>query len=384
VKITRRQLAGTALAAHTVLAAQEPAPAYHGALDHFQDQVDPRKLDPVSWSRWRYEQMPRRLRFTATTRAQAEAWQKKLRAKLTELVGGFPSPRVPLNAKILEKRDFPGYTREAILFDSRPGLQAFGYLLLPKEGASPHPIVVCIPGHGRGVDDIVGVDDHGQERTKRVGYEFDFALQVVENGMAALAVEPLAFGCRRDPAAAKRGLSANSCQPSAGAALLFGETMIGWRVFDVMRAIDYAQTRPEVDPKRVGCWGISGGGTITLFSAAFEPRIKAAFVSGYLCTFRDSILSLSHCMDNYVPGILQWAEMSDVAGLVAPRGLFAESGTKDNIFPVEAAKQAFAEVKKIYDTFGAPDRCGHEVFEGVHEIHGTGGLAFLKRQLSAA
>ena len=79
--------------------------------------------------------------------------------------------------------------------------------------------------------------------------------------------------------------------------------------------------------------GISGGGTCTLFSAALEPRIRAAMVSGYLNTFRDCIMSVSHCIDNYVPGILNWAEMYDVAGLVAPRPLFAESGEKDDIFP---------------------------------------------------
>ena len=75
--------------------------------------------------------------------------------------------------------------------------------------------------------------------------------------------------------------------------------------------------------------GDFGGGTCTLFSAALDPRIQMAMVSGYLYTFRDSIFSLSHCIDNYVPGILNWAEQYDVAGLIAPRALFAESGEKD-------------------------------------------------------
>ena len=61
-------------------------------------------------------------------------------------------------------------------------------------------------------------------------------------------------------------------------------------------------------------------------------------VSGYLNTFRDSIGSLAHCIDNYVPGILNWAEMHDIAGLIAPRPLFVESGEKDNIFPIAASK----------------------------------------------
>ena len=124
--------------------------------------------------------------------------------------------------------------------------------------------------------------------------------------------------------------------------------MIGWRVWDVMRTIDYIETRHELDAGRIGCIGISGGGTATLFGAALEPRIRAALVSGYLNTFRDSIGSLSHCIDNYVPGILNWAEMPDIAGLIAPRPFFSESGEKDNIFPVKAAVESFNQVRDIY------------------------------------
>ena len=64
--------------------------------------------------------------------------------------------------------------------------------------------MVCVPGHGRGVDDIVGIDDKGQDRTDKSGYQHDFAIQVVEHGMAAVAIEPMAFGCRRDPVTKKR------------------------------------------------------------------------------------------------------------------------------------------------------------------------------------
>src|SRR5213082_3906294 len=149
--------------------------------------------------------------------------------------------------------------------------------------------MVCVPGHGRGVDDIVGIDDKGNDRANKDGYQHDFAVQCVEHGLAAVAIEPMAFGCRRDAKTKSRGLGTSACQPAAGAALLLGETMIGWRVYDVMRAIDWIESRPELDAKRVGCMGISGGGTCTTFSAALEPRIKAAMISGYLNTFKDCI-----------------------------------------------------------------------------------------------
>ena len=73
-----------------------------------------------------------------------------------------------------------------------------------------------------------------------------------------------------------RASRAKRCEPAAGGALLVGQTMIGWRVWDVMRTIDYIATRPELDASRVGCMGISGGGTVTLFATALEPRIRVA------------------------------------------------------------------------------------------------------------
>jgi pimeloyl-ACP methyl ester carboxylesterase len=180
-----------------------------------------------------------------------------------------------------------------------------GYLLTPKTVKAPRPAIVCIPGHGRGVNDIVGIDEEGHDRTVKVGYQYDYAVQVAEHGMAAVAIEPMAFGCRRDALAAAKGAGATACQPAAGSALLLGQTMIGWRTYDVMRTIDWIATRKELDARRVGCMGISGGGTVTLFAAAIEPRIRAAFASCSLNTFRDSIMSVSHCIDNYVPGILK-------------------------------------------------------------------------------
>src|SRR5205823_8882889 len=137
---------------------------------------------------------------------------------------------------------------------------------------------------------------------------------------------------------------------------------IAWRVWDVMRALDYVATRTEPDASRVGCMGISGGGTATLFAAALEPRIRAAMVSGYLNTFRDSVGSLAHCIDNYVPGILNWAEMHDIAGLIAPRALFVESGERDNIFPIAASLESVTRVKEIYGVFESADRVEQEVF----------------------
>jgi dienelactone hydrolase len=391
IRISRRELAlaaaGMATAAQGQRTNNQDAkkPMYGGALEGQESKVDLETFDPVRWTMQRHDAAPMKLAFRATNRKQAEAWQKELRAKVIELLGGFPQ-RGPLRAKTLEVREFPGsggYKREKFVFESRPGVGALGYLLMPTSAKGPLGTIVCIPGHGRGVDDIVGIDEQGRDRTERKGYEYDFAIQVVERGMAAVAIEPFGFGCRRDQKTKDKGATAYACQPVAGSALLLGETMLGWRVYDTMRAIDWIETRPELNAKRVGCIGISGGGTCALFSAAVDTRIRGALVSGYLNTFRGCIMSMSHCIDNYVPGILNWAEMYDVAGLIAPRPLFSEGGDRDPIFPVETTRESFARVKKMYEVFGAPDAAQQEIFSGVHEFHGARGLPFLIDSLKA-
>ena len=381
--MTRRELTLAAAAAGALSGQNKTEPDYKGALEAHETRIKASEFDPVAWTRDRWNSAPLQLSFKAKNRADAEAWQRELRAKLVELVGGFPERGSAPHAELLESREFPSYRRDKMIMQTRPGVSQLMYVLTPKNATKPIPVVICVPGHGRGADDIVGIDEHGRDRSGKPGYQHDFAIQAAEHCAVAIAVEPMAFGCRRDPLTRKKGLSATACQPSAGAALLFGETMIGWRVYDVMRTIDWIETRPELDARRVGCMGISGGGTCTLFSAALDTRIRSAFVSGYLNIFRECIMSLSHCMDNYVPGILNWAEMYDVAGLIAPRPLFSEGGDKDPIFPAAATRESYARVQKIYSVFGAGDAVQQEIFEGVHEFHGVRGLPFLMKHVTA-
>jgi dienelactone hydrolase len=387
-KLSRRELGRLAADVVTARAlappTQPPAqPLYTGPLTGIVSGLEDRRFDPVAYTRDLYAAAPRRLRFQARTRAEAEAWQRTLHARLIDLLGGFSLERLALRAATIDARSFPSYRREKVVFDSRPGVTVLAYVLVPTQATPPVPTVICVPGHGRGVDDIVGIDEQGRDRTDKTGYQHDFAIQVAEAGLAAVAIEPMGFGCRRDPLNARQGLSRKGCEPIAGGALMIGQTMIGWRVWDIMRTLDYIASRPELDASRVGCMGISGGGTATLFAAAIEPRLRAAMVSGYLNTFSDSIGSLAHCVDNYIPGILNWAEMHDIAGLIAPRPLFVESGEKDNIFPIQASVESFNHVREIYRVFEAADRIEQEVFPGEHSFWGKRGIPFLARHLNA-
>src|SRR5215472_10655969 len=207
MSMTRRELAKLAAAAAMAPQSRMRAAAtYTGALDGAEAKLDLKNFDPVLFSHRLYASAPLRLTFRAQTRKQAEGWQKKLHAKLVELLGPFPVSSKSLNSQTLEVREFPGYRREKFVFESSPGLNVLGYLLTPSNAKPPYPTVVCVPGHGRGVDDIIGVDDQGRDRTNKDGYQHDFAIQAVEQGLAAVAIEPIAFGCRRDPKTRKKGL----------------------------------------------------------------------------------------------------------------------------------------------------------------------------------
>lgn len=157
--------------------------------------------------------------------------------------------------------------------------------------------------------------------------------------------------------------------------------MIGWRTYDAIRSVDYLLTRPEVDAARIGVVGISGGGTTALHASALDTRIGLAYVSGYFSTYRDTLLSAPNCICDYVPGILRYAEMHDVAGLIAPRPFFAESGDADRLAPVRATREAFGYVRQIYRVFEAENRAMLHIFHGGHQFSGTRGWRFVKRYL---
>jgi dienelactone hydrolase len=339
------------------------------------------RLDSLAYSLARYGMSTPRLAFPGGPPEAVAAWRTEARARLVRLLGGLAVEKVPLQPEFGQPVKKDGYSRRTVVFATRPGMAAFAYLLVPDGLKGRASAVVCIPGHGRGVDDLVGLGPDGKDRPYKDGYQHDYALQCVEQGHVVLAVEPLGFGHRRDPAARKSGPSSSSCQPVAGAALMLGETLLGWRVWDMMRGIDLLESLPEVDGSRIAMMGISGGGTITLYAAALDDRIKVALLSCSYCTFRDSIYSIAHCIDNYVPGILNWFEASDLAALIAPRFLFAEAGLDDPIFPVVGVHRALRDVERHFAAQGAAGHVDSHVFDGEHVFDGSRSLVRMKEWL---
>jgi hypothetical protein len=178
--------------------------------------------------------------------------------------------------------------------------------------------------------------------------------------------------------------AASSCTHAAMLAFHLGGSVLGMRVQESRRLVDYLATRRELDTKRLGAMGISGGGMHTFFSSALDPRIRACVISGYYSSFRDSVLAMHHCPCNFAPGLHRFGEMHDIVGLIAPRPMLVESGTYDPIFPVAAVRRGLARARQVYGVFGCPEQVQEDLFEGRHRIHGTRAYDFLAGQLGAA
>lgn len=333
------------------------------------------------------EQKPEPI-FVSEDPTQQKQQQEKLREQLQDLLVLPSQSEGLLSLQVLSIEDFPHYRREFVTFESREGVTVCGFFLLPSSHgkdnkSAPLSAVLCLPGHGRGVDPIMGILPDGSQRKWGQWDEYanDYALQCVKEGYAVFALEQISFGRRRDAQAQASGNpDLSSCTRDAMAALMLGETLPGWRVWDAMKAIDYLLSRPEVDPEKIAVLGISGGGTITLLTSCLDTRVSACVVSGYFNTFRDSILAVDHCVDNYVPNILSLCEMPELAGLLAPRLFFAESGAQDPIFPLAGFERAITRAHEIYSLFGAKDNFGFEVFMGGHVFNGEGAFSFLKEK----
>ena len=294
-------------------------------------------------------------------------WQNRLRRKLRQIIAMPQVARPPLNVRRLWLQQDELGRIEKITFVAEEHCDIVAYFCTPRHVSPPYPTVICLQGHSTGMHLSIARDAADETRVIEVEGGRDFALGAMHRGFAALCIEQRSFGERREKAM-KRAAD-HPCQDAAMHALMLGRTLAGERVFDVDRGLDYLERRGDIDLKCVGVMGDSGGGTISLYSAALLPRIRFAMPACAFCTFRDSILAMAHCPDNYLPGLLQYAEAADIAGLFAPKPLVIVHGKLDPIFPISATRRAFSDLQEIYAANGAPENCALVVGSGGHQFY---------------
>lgn len=286
------------------------------------------------------------------------SWRRRLRARVAERTGFAAmnaEPRVALAPRTIWKRKHPLGSIEKIVFTAEPDAEVLAYLCVPHDVKPPWPLFICLQGHSSGMHNSVAIAREDDGAPVDIEGDRDFGIGCLRRGIAALCVEQRSFGERREQT--QKRIGPHGCWDASMQALMLGRSLVGQRVFDVDRAIDYLAQRGDVDMRRLGVMGNSGGGTTTLFAAALLDRVRIAMPSCYFCTFRDSIMAMYHCVCNYVPGLLAYAEMADILGLFAPRPVVVVAGRKDPIFPIAATRSEFKRLKAIYAAAGADEKC---------------------------
>ena len=317
--------------------------------------------------------------FRAETAEDWIAWREAFRPRLRQALGldtiAEDLAGTQPYAEQVSSEDQETHIREAWHLWVEPTVPLPFYLLRPKRSDGPLPLVLTPHGHNH-PHIYVGIAHSEQERASMEAGERDIAVQGVERGYLVIAPTTRAFGETRT-AQDRAAEATHSCHTQLLHDLLVGRTPIGDRVWDISCLIDWALATQNVDRHRIAITGNSGGGTISLFAAACDPRIAVAVPSCYFCTFAGSIGSIHHCECNYVPGILRLGEMYDVAGLIAPRPFCAIAGKDDPIFPIEHVRYAFERLKRIYTVAGVPDACELYVGPEGHRYYKVGAWPFI-------
>jgi cephalosporin-C deacetylase-like acetyl esterase len=250
-----------------------------------------------------------------------EKRNRYVRAKFKEMIHGYPE-RTPLTPKTTTVHERDGYRIENVMFQSRPDFWVTGNLYIPTKGAGPYPGVISPCGH---------YSLSRMEATYQAVY-----VDLAKAGFVVLGYDPVGQGERRqywNPEADQTDVLAFSTYEHSMAGqllLLAGEDLTHYRVWDGIRAIDYLETRREVDANRIGCAGHSGGGTLSLFISALDERVKCSVVNEGGTSSRwpievrpGSRLGPSDVEQNYFPGAKLGVDSPDLHIAIAPRPLLA-------------------------------------------------------------
>ncbi len=307
-----------------------------------------------------------------------KSWEKQVKEKFNELfkMDKFEKNACPLDVTITDTTEVaatdetPAYTRYHILYNSEYGATVPAYLLVPKADGK-YPLAITLHGHSaKGYHYAAGMVQSEDPEVMEYAAKADFAVQAVEQGYAALAIEQRGMS---DRYAESTPEGASMCEFAANQELILGRTILGGRVWDISKGIDALGTEvlksaaAKIDMKDITVTGNSGGGTASFYAACYDERITTCAPSCGFAPYEDSIMNTYHCSCNFVPGVYEWFDMQDLACLIAPRRLVVITGAVDTIFPFKGVKTACDTVAKIYEKEGKKDYFNYEMTTKGHE-----------------
>lgn len=326
-----------------------------------------------------------------------ESWKKRARGRFLELLHYSPPPCDP-RGEVLDRVDLGDHTRETVHFNTTPNLRVPAWVLVPKGLTNPAPAIVALHDHGGfyfwGREKIT---EHPGENPVLVDFKRNYyggksiATELVRQGYIVVVIDMFYWGERRllladDPpdwkdrpaGISKERIQAFNARASQNEQLLgrsiyaAGFTWPGVIFWDDIRTVDYLLTRPDVDPKRIGCVGLSVGGLRACHLAALDDRVKAGVVVGWMASFpwqlkRHIRNTIGHT--KVVPGLYREMDYPDVASMTMPKPVLVINGSRDGLFHLEGVKASFAKLHACYGKAGAGDRIRTTLYDTPHEFN---------------
>jgi len=319
-------------------------------------QAPPR--DPLlGWmDRIAQQQLDQRESAIAGIRSIADANRRKqlVREKLGEILGGLPIYDGPLNSRVTGRIQTELYTIEKVIFESLPGFYVTANLYRPNQPGR-YPAVLLPAGHTQ----------EGKPEPQLI------AANLAMKGFIALAYDPVGQGEReqtfiRQLGRPLAGGSVNEHIEAGAQSILIGESVARYFIWDAKRAVDYLLSRPDVDAAQIGCAGCSGGGAITTYVGALDPRVKAVAPACYINSYRLLFRGQTPDSEMSLPAFLaKGLDMADLVELSAPMPWLLLATTGDYFTP-EGASLVYTEARRWYGLYGAEDKLRFFVGPGPH------------------
>ena len=337
------------------------------------------------------------LSFLRKEFTDVRAWKRDARGKLLELLHYAPPPCDP-RPETVERVDRGDYVQERVYFNTTPDVRAPAFVLIPKKARRPAPGIVALHDHGGfylwGKEKLLELDDEHPVLTdfKRQYYGGkSIASELARAGYVVVVIDMFYWGERRmllagDPPdwrerprsitperiEAYNRRSGESEQLVGRTIFSAGFTWAGAMFWDDVRTVDYLLSRPEVDPARIGCVGLSVGGVRSAHLAALDDRIRAAVVVGWMTSFpaqleRHVRNTIGHT--KLVPGLYRYLDYPDVASLAMPTPLLVINGSKDALFEPSGVRASFEKLAACYAKAGVPERLRTRLYDTPHEFN---------------
>ncbi len=288
-----------------------------------------------------------------------QAFQAKRRKELWSLLGDLPWDHQPLPPMVVKVERHPGYRLERLVLDLNGLERVPALLLIPDKRQDPAPGLLFIHWHG-------GMYDLGKEQLLRgTDVQPAYAPVCAEKGLVTLAIDSWCFGERKHEEDGHTGE-----EDTFKLMLWRGRVLWGMMMFDEWRALDYLANRPEVDPKRLGAFGMSMGSTKSWWLAALDPRVSVCIDLCCLTDFEELIRThylCGHGIYYYVPSLLKHFESADINELIVPRPRLSLNGCKDPLTPPRGVEHIRDRLYPLYEKFRKPEDCGIELFDCAHQ-----------------